>query len=345
MAIPNKQIGWSQESNLLWNISSQLDRLTKVIANLSPGGGGTNIYNSDGTLTGNRTFNGGNFDLYAPFFSNIILDFNSGGTGFFGNQNTLNGLSIDLFNQVFRLGDQGNNLDYLELNCGTSIFKSVFNGNNIGLKLDFANDQYTIGNAGATINNSYILLDNANGSFIQEPTNIKIGDGANYGNNTYLLIADNNNEISTYNAGNNIGLKLDFANSDFVLGDLFNNSYFRDNINTGQEISSPIGITIGDINPISNSCDLSIIQNPFFLIKTRYNSTDVGLKLDFANTTYQLGQITGGNATFLTIDDAANYPVQLTGTNISSGTAGAASGQFLKIKVGGVDYKIALLNP
>jgi len=27
MAIPNKQIGWSQESNLLWEISRQLDRL------------------------------------------------------------------------------------------------------------------------------------------------------------------------------------------------------------------------------------------------------------------------------------------------------------------------------
>lgn len=26
MAIPNKQIGWSQQSNLLWEISRQLDR-------------------------------------------------------------------------------------------------------------------------------------------------------------------------------------------------------------------------------------------------------------------------------------------------------------------------------
>lgn len=27
MSIPNKQIGWSQESNLLWEISRQLDRI------------------------------------------------------------------------------------------------------------------------------------------------------------------------------------------------------------------------------------------------------------------------------------------------------------------------------
>ena len=31
MAIPNKQIGWSQESNLLWEISRQLDRMLKAV--------------------------------------------------------------------------------------------------------------------------------------------------------------------------------------------------------------------------------------------------------------------------------------------------------------------------
>lgn len=35
----NRQIGWSQESNLLWQIGNQVDRLTKVIAALSGGGG------------------------------------------------------------------------------------------------------------------------------------------------------------------------------------------------------------------------------------------------------------------------------------------------------------------
>jgi hypothetical protein len=35
MGIPNKQIGWSQESNLLWQISNQLDQLIKVTAGLS----------------------------------------------------------------------------------------------------------------------------------------------------------------------------------------------------------------------------------------------------------------------------------------------------------------------
>jgi hypothetical protein len=32
MGIARKQIGWSQESNLLWQISNQLDQLIKVTA-------------------------------------------------------------------------------------------------------------------------------------------------------------------------------------------------------------------------------------------------------------------------------------------------------------------------
>jgi hypothetical protein len=34
MGISNKQIGWSTESNLLWQISNQLDQLIKVTSNL-----------------------------------------------------------------------------------------------------------------------------------------------------------------------------------------------------------------------------------------------------------------------------------------------------------------------
>lgn len=32
MAVPNRQIGWSQESNLLWEITRQMDKLTKVVS-------------------------------------------------------------------------------------------------------------------------------------------------------------------------------------------------------------------------------------------------------------------------------------------------------------------------
>jgi hypothetical protein len=37
MAIPSKQIGWSTENNLLWQISKQLEYLTTVTGNASTG--------------------------------------------------------------------------------------------------------------------------------------------------------------------------------------------------------------------------------------------------------------------------------------------------------------------
>ena len=35
MAIPSRQIGWSTKANLLWQISKQLERLTKVAGNVT----------------------------------------------------------------------------------------------------------------------------------------------------------------------------------------------------------------------------------------------------------------------------------------------------------------------
>jgi hypothetical protein len=35
MGIPNQQIGWSQESKLLWQLNKQLEKLIKVTASLT----------------------------------------------------------------------------------------------------------------------------------------------------------------------------------------------------------------------------------------------------------------------------------------------------------------------
>jgi hypothetical protein len=123
--------------------------------------------------------------------------------------------------------------------------------------------------------------------------------------------------------------------------------------------SNGFSVRIGDFNdPTSLSIDRNNIvlskinigiQTKFQvsndLIFTQYNNNDIGLELDFANSVYQLGQITGNNATTLKIDDAAAFPVQVSGTNVSQTTSGASSGKFLKIKVDGVDYVIELKNP
>lgn len=48
MSILSKQIGWSNESNLLWDILNQIDRLTGVISQSGGGGGGSGTVTSVG---------------------------------------------------------------------------------------------------------------------------------------------------------------------------------------------------------------------------------------------------------------------------------------------------------
>ena len=80
-------------------------------------------------------------------------------------------------------------------------------------------------------------------------------------------------------------------------------------------------------------------------LNNQVNEIAKGYRLDFANRVYEFGQINGNNLTTLKIDDAAAFPVQVSGTNVTQNTSGAASGKFLKIKVDGVDYVIELKNP
>ena len=35
MSIPNKQVGWGTEENLLWEISKQLEELSRILGNLA----------------------------------------------------------------------------------------------------------------------------------------------------------------------------------------------------------------------------------------------------------------------------------------------------------------------
>lgn len=50
MGIPNQQIGWSQKSKLLWQISNQLDKLIRVA-----GARGANVTTTTTTTTASPT--------------------------------------------------------------------------------------------------------------------------------------------------------------------------------------------------------------------------------------------------------------------------------------------------
>lgn len=61
MAIPSRQIGWSDKANLLWQISKQLEYLTQVMGNIEvePVGPTTSYLlteNNDELITENNDF-------------------------------------------------------------------------------------------------------------------------------------------------------------------------------------------------------------------------------------------------------------------------------------------------
>ena len=173
-------------------------------------------------------------------------------------------------------------------------------------------------------------------------TNIYNSNGTLTGNRTLsgasndLTFADLNT-FKTIVGSTEIGLKLDFANKKFFLGE--NSWPFGVEVDFNNNF-----ISIGDPTAAASGTTL-FIDNSNTIIKTSYQSNDIGLKLDFANSNYEFGQLTGNNATKLKIDDAAAFPVQVSGTNVTQNTSGTASGKFLKIKVDGVDYVIELKNP
>jgi hypothetical protein len=246
MSTPNRQIGWSQESNLLSYISKQLDKLNGTVAATAAGG------------------------LLNPTTDRI--PYNSGLA----------------FGDSFLVNDATN-----------SVLKTVYSASDVGLKLDFASNNYRFGDVTAG-NGSYVEVDGWN-IYLK---------GSN--NNTWFEIDDNNSTIKSTYGGNDIGLKLDFANYEFYLGDYNGNNeythiYVDDNART--------------INLLTNG-------TKFF---------------QGSNTLIELGDIlSSGNGTLMAIDDA-NQRWEMS-NNLTEVTAGASASKYLKVYIGGVTYKIALLN-
>jgi hypothetical protein len=74
MSIPNRQIGWGTEENLLWQISKQLEYLTKVVYNI-PNNTTTTSTSSTTTTTTTSVPVPGNIDIAASTDFDIVGDF------------------------------------------------------------------------------------------------------------------------------------------------------------------------------------------------------------------------------------------------------------------------------
>lgn len=177
-------------------------------------------------------------------------------------------------------------------------------------------------------------------------TNIYNSDGTL---NATRGIDCNNNNVNWNNAGN-FSIKNTNGSNQFYLSNGGIN-FFYGTINNeigvhSGSYSTGINITLGSIRGTNFR---GLITQNIFGVDTNgvYNGPPTwnGLKLDLANKRYELGNLTGGNTTTLKIDDAAGYPVQINGVNVTQNTAGVASGLNLKIKVNGVDYVIELKQP
>lgn len=321
MGIAPRQIGWSNESNLLWNISKQLEKLNGVVAATAAGG------------MLNPTTN------YIPFNSGLAF-----GDSYLVNDSTNSvlktvysgndvGLNLDFVGQVYRFGDYNfisngsylfldSGLQYAEINTASAnlivdgsnwFIKTQYNNNDIGLKLDFASNTFTFGDD--VINNNFLRFTiGANSNAELSTSFASIGDVFSLVNGTTFNVEDNNQIIKSTYGGADVGLKLDFANGIYTFGDF-------------------------NTNPTGNFIYIDYTG----LISTQnvFNGSE-GIVLDMGNRNFLLGDPGNINGTHLVIDDA-NQVFSLSG-NLSANTAGASSGQFLKVRIGGVDYKIALLN-
>lgn len=103
-----------------------------------------------------------------------------------------------------------------------SVLKTVSASVDKGLKLDFANNVYTLGNN--LYQNGTIAIDNGYNEIYIHNQNIQIG---NPDTTTLFQIYDNNStisEINTLHQFNAVGLKLDFVNNLYKFGDFDNTS-------------------------------------------------------------------------------------------------------------------------
>jgi len=108
MAIPRKQIGWSQESNLLWEISRQMEKLTGVAFN-SGGGSALTIKDDGTTLTTAATsidFTGAGVTV-TNVGTAVTVDIPGGGGGGVESVTGLNTDNTDPLNPIVQISVDG----------------------------------------------------------------------------------------------------------------------------------------------------------------------------------------------------------------------------------------------
>lgn len=175
---------------------------------------------------GGGAFNGAENGLDVNFNNKVVL----GGTLVQNTQISGNNAYLIKFDDYTQFAIGNNIQPSLLLDTPNSKISTSYNGSIIGLSLDFANNNYYLGN---TLSASYIFVSPTSIQFGEwnNGTNclnasindggLSLGDIAGVINGTYLQIDAVNSLIKTSYQGNDIGLKLDFNNGFYKLGDYF----------------------------------------------------------------------------------------------------------------------------
>lgn len=213
MAIPRKQIGWSNESNLLWQISSQMEKLTGVVST-SGGGGSTpgidTVLLQAQPLSNSRIIEFNGNDLAFTSFGNLIGQFNADGSATLGDLDNVSlatkffvevadqrvrtthqgndkGIYLDFSNKSFQIGDTGNSDSgaILQVNTqvGSELIQTSINNNGTGLQINFPIQSYSLGDFGGNNNSTFINVDDGAATTRINGQNIALNDD---GNNTLI---------------------------------------------------------------------------------------------------------------------------------------------------------------
>jgi len=261
----------------------------------------------------------------------IYCNFN-GGDYFFGDATDLLGLSVNLTNNRFILGDvsyvyNGTNLYIDDV---SQIIKTINNNADVGLYLDFVNNSFYLGLFGASPTNIVgFSYDNATG-------NVYYGDVQGYLTQQYFDVDLSNDLIKTVKSGVDKGLYLDFANNQYKFGDPINDFGFI--VYDGANKST----YIGDYNYSYGGTSLRV-EDHNGTITTFFAGNNDGINLDFVTESYKFGKI---GVSYIEINQQASevlLEIGGGGLNISNittaGSAGSIAGYF-EVIINGTNRKI-----
>lgn len=258
--------------------------------------------------------------------------------------------------------------------------ESFFNNQQYGIELDYNSITAKIGDYGG--NNQFTqieIYDTTREIYLQSSESIYIGDRKLYSGGMYLNIDTAGNVINAidYNANVPFGIQLLMNTYDFYFGDFSGQIHGANlRVSGGGDITTygligggmnAYGFTtsingnytkLGDFLQYKTWTTFEISDNAEPIIYTKFYGQNWGIKIlnqDLTNATDNIAVFGDHRGAPTNIALRLNYlgnsfnldnvdEISLDG-NVRSATAGGNSGQHLKIKINGIDYKINLLDP